>query len=100
MYDPVKNKERMRKKYLRLKADIRAHYGDTCVCPGCGINQEEVLEYHHIETDKTRPHGRQASAGSMEYWRIRKLGYPPGGSTVFVCKLSRVNHPGRVLRFA
>jgi hypothetical protein len=55
-----------------IRAEVIAHYGNKCACPGCPETNHKFLTFDHINSDgaaRRRKHQEQAAM-------IRKEGYP------------------------
>ncbi len=75
--NPERFKELVRKTQLKIKADVMAHYGGSCVC--CGIDDLEVLSIDHIGSTGAAHRKELKSKGEyFGYAWIKKNGYPSG----------------------
>lgn len=87
--NPERFKELVRKTQLKIKADVMAHYGGSCVC--CGLDDLEVLSIDHIGSTGAAHRKELKSKGEyFGYAWIKKNGYPSGLRVLCVnCNLSR-----------
>jgi hypothetical protein len=76
---PEVGRERKRAQVARLWAQVLAHYGEVCVCCGCG--EAEQLTIDHINggggAHRRELFGNEAGGGQFYRWLVRS-GFPEG----------------------